>query len=134
MRVDGIVDLQAAVISESTDIIRLLLQVGANMNSVSTAYKGASALRMAVTSGNVDIVKLLLDAGADVNAMPPVGRRLGLIVLAHQVTNLQEAAAAGYMDIFKLLLVHGADIGRTTHPTCKTVFQAAIEGGQSQYH
>lgn len=61
--------------------------------------------------------------------MPPVGRRLGLIVLAHQVTNLQEAAAAGYMDIFKLLLVHGADIGRTTHPTCKTVFQAAIEGG-----
>lgn len=63
VRVDGIVDLQAAVISESTDIIRLLLQVGANMNSVSTAYKGASALRMAVTSGNVDIVKLLLDAG-----------------------------------------------------------------------
>lgn len=49
-----------------TDVVRLLIDRGANLNTMNK--KGDSALEFAALKGHTDIVKILIDAGADVDA------------------------------------------------------------------
>jgi ankyrin repeat protein len=58
--------LQAAAAKDSIDVVKLLLDAGADINAKGGYY--GNALQAAVFKGSVDLVRLLLDAGADLNA------------------------------------------------------------------
>ncbi|KAH6888454.1 hypothetical protein B0T10DRAFT_54932 [Thelonectria olida] len=119
----GLSILQAAASQKDLDLVRFLLDRGANVNLPASEKGGRTALQAALecSLGNrmdtiSDVVHCLLEAGADVKAPP--ARIKGLTVL--------EAASAvvGYFDtmpeqdakereaIFKQLLCLGAPIGR----------------------
>jgi hypothetical protein len=54
---------------ENEQVVKLLLDKGANVNAQGRDYGSGSALYAAVRRGNEQIVKLLLDKGANVNAI-----------------------------------------------------------------
>ncbi|RXT08843.1 stalk domain-containing protein [Ammoniphilus sp. CFH 90114] len=80
--------LMAAVFSNSTEIVKLLLDSGANPNVSDSLFK-QPLLQQAIDMGNKDIIKLLLDNGADPSIknkddmdtlqylVYPYGRRVG---------------------------------------------------------
>jgi hypothetical protein len=74
-----------------TDIVKLLLDNGANVNF--TPYSGVSALHLASKYGHTDIVKLLLNRQSNVNAKTAGG-----------FTALITASEQGNIDIVTLLL------------------------------
>jgi ankyrin repeat protein len=85
----------AAYIGRS-DIVRLLLKYGANLN-IKTKYDGRTPLHVAAAY-EVSVVKLLIKYGADVNARDSRGR-----------TPLYIALEERNVDVVKALLRHGAD-------------------------
>lgn len=64
--------LASAAASKQTDIARLLIAHGANVNA--RAASGHIPLHEAAGNGNVEMVKLLIDNGADVNARTDDGK------------------------------------------------------------
>ena len=101
--------LCVAVAEGQEDIVRLLLERGANINTVWRSveafglenFRGGTALTTATGKGQIHIVKLLLEWGADVNTM---GGEYG--------TALAVATHSGEMGIVKLLLAWGAEINK----------------------
>ncbi|KAJ6487633.1 ankyrin repeat-containing domain protein [Mycena sanguinolenta] len=89
--------LQAASGCGHTEIVRLLLGNGAEVNAI--GGKRGTALQVACAEDHTDVVKLLLANGADVDAK---GTFLG--------TALQAASWAGNREVVALLLTNGADI------------------------
>ena len=64
--------LTAAIISCDTEIVRILLDEGADPSQIS-AKTNVPPLIFALEQGNNDIVRLLLDAGADATVTAPSG-------------------------------------------------------------
>lgn len=91
--------LQAACIQGHEDIVRILLDAGAEITVV-TKVGNISVLWTASWHGHDNVVRMLLDAGADVNAS--VG---GLDDSA-----LYAACATGHERIVRMLLDAGADV------------------------
>ena len=58
--------LSAATYQQRLDVVRLLIERGANVNQGDNA--GFTPLHLAAASGYLEIARVLLDAGADVNA------------------------------------------------------------------
>jgi ankyrin repeat protein len=56
--------LQAAAYHGNTEILKLLIDAGARLDTAETQY-GFTALASAARNGHMDAIKLLLDAGAD---------------------------------------------------------------------
>ena len=103
--------LQMASRDGSKEMVELLLEQGADVNSPSAKKFGATALQFAAIKGLLGIAYLLLENGADVNAPPAeMGGR----------TALEGAAEHGRVDMVQLLLNAGANISQD-------------QGGQSQY-
>jgi len=71
----GSTPLSMAVYNKSSDIVRVLIDNGANPNTSDSGDAGinASPLHWAVEMDSKEIVKILLDAGADVNAKDRYG-------------------------------------------------------------
>ncbi|KAI1870141.1 hypothetical protein JX265_006311 [Neoarthrinium moseri] len=89
--------LTASAYDNTLDILKLLLDNGASVNS-----EAGWALQTAATEGHVEIVKELLSRNADVNARtsnPNFPQR----------TALQGACEFGREEIVDVLLLHGAD-------------------------
>jgi ankyrin repeat protein len=86
--------------SEDSGIVRLLLQLGADPNSI-VGSEHYTALLAAIHEGNLGLVKVLLAAGADANP----NLRSGV-----KHTPLQLAVKKGRLDIVNILLDSGADI------------------------
>ncbi|EWY79857.1 hypothetical protein FOYG_17033 [Fusarium oxysporum NRRL 32931] len=80
------------------DIIDLLLQAGAHLNSPPSFFGGATALQIAAIKGNLGLAKQLLDLGARINARG--ARQCGR-------TALEGAAEHGRLDMLQLLLHSG---------------------------
>lgn len=94
----GASPLSEAALSGNAELVRALLDAGADAKALSTP-DGETVLMAAARAGNVDAVRLLLDGGADVNARE---RYKGQ-------TALMWAAAERHAAIVTLLLERGAD-------------------------
>jgi ankyrin repeat protein len=86
--------------SNDSRIVRLLLEGGADPNSIVTSGH-RTALLVAIDTGNFGLVKVLIAAGADAN--PELGYGV-------KRTPLQLAVERGRIDIVNILLDNGADI------------------------
>ncbi|KAJ6263870.1 Ankyrin-1 [Drechslerella dactyloides] len=111
--------LTAAAYDGTIDIIRMLLDHGANANS-----PDGWALQTAAAQGHLEVVELLLERGAHVNACISEDKFL-------QGTALQGACEAGQLNIVTLLLKHGADPNLGAGPlTCPII--AACRKGEGE--
>ncbi|KAK6330555.1 hypothetical protein TWF718_002755 [Orbilia javanica] len=89
--------LTAAAFDGTLEIVRMLLDHGADVNS-----PNGWALQTAAEQGHLEVVELLVQHGANVNASLDGGKfNLG--------TALQAACEAGQVDVVTFLLKHGAD-------------------------
>src|SRR5215208_3181323 len=91
----GVAPLAPAVGKRNVELIKLLLDHGANPNSV---VGTATVLHLAVERGCLDCVKALVEAGADVNAVTSNGEYR---------TPLHIAKRRGLNEIADYLLAHG---------------------------
>ncbi|PYH33302.1 ankyrin [Aspergillus neoniger CBS 115656] len=93
--------LQHAMNNGNMDLINLLLDHGANVNSAPSEEGGATALQIAAIQGYLGIARKLIDLDADINAAPAQfkGR-----------TALEGAAEHGRIDMLRLLLDEGASL------------------------
>ncbi|GFF47148.1 ankyrin repeat-containing domain protein [Aspergillus udagawae] len=88
----------------NTEIVKLLLEAGADVNQQLTQGKYGSALAAAASKSNTEIVKLLLEAGADVNQQLTQGRYGSALAAA--------ATAWRNSETVKPLLEAGADVNQ----------------------
>jgi ankyrin repeat protein len=89
--------LHEAAVDGKTQIVKLLLDHGADVNARGGPY--GSALHAASSKGHEQIVKLLLDKGANINARD-----------GHYGSALQGASFEGHEQLVKLLLDKGTNI------------------------
>jgi ankyrin repeat protein len=100
--------LVATTWPQSTDVVKLLLDRGANPSQVANSYRGPlTPLRLAAETGNEVAVRLLLDRGADAKAMggvlPLVAALSGEDI--NCATLLSSSADAGALKTATLFLV-----------------------------
>lgn len=114
--------LTAAAYDGRLDILRLLLDAGADVNS-----PDGWALQTAASEGHYDIVQELLKRGAHVNAFTKSER-------FPEGTALQAATEAGWRDIVSLLLEHGADPDLGGGEDAPPVLAAAMYGNPEILH
>lgn len=107
--------LLVAIDAGNEVIVRLLLELGADVNRSAGRGVRRTPLQKASEVGNFKIVQHLLQCGANVNAAP--AQRGG-------ATALQTAAIGGYMGIAELLLDNGADVNE---PKAKAYGRSALE-------
>lgn len=81
------------------NIVRLLLEQGADANARSGQFRQSSPLEIAAIGNRAEIVDLLASAGAVIDSRDDIG-----------ATPLMRAASLGYGDTVRTLLRHGADI------------------------
>lgn len=96
--VDGFQPLGLAAFFRQPELVSLLLDAGAEVNSASRNPQRVMPLHSSVASHSLDITRVLLEHGADVNATQQDG-----------YTPLLEAAQSGELEILELLLQYGAD-------------------------
>ncbi|XP_059471305.1 ankyrin repeat domain-containing protein 17 isoform X2 [Neocloeon triangulifer] len=89
--------LMEAASAGHADIVRLLIENGADVNAQSST--GNTPLMYACAGGHLEVVEILLAAGANVEDHNENGH-----------TPLMEAASAGYVNVAKVLLENGAGI------------------------
>ena len=85
---DGWTPLMYAAFQGQTDIARLLIDRGADINQ--RAPNLATALMFAARNGHIDIVKLLLDRGADANVVNDQNRTAHSWALENSNTDIAE--------------------------------------------
>ena len=102
-----------------TEIVRLLLQRGADINAQDEF--GRSALMIAADAGYLETVKLLLDWEANVHLKDTRGN-----------TALMRAAWKGHLEIVKALMDRGADVNGTDEKHGYTALLLAA-GGPAQH-
>ena len=93
---DGKTALMLAAGTARADLVRALLDAGADVNAVNA--RGGTALMYAATAGDPETINVLLSHGAAVNAKAENGW-----------TAVTLAAATGQADIVRQLLLAGAD-------------------------
>jgi ankyrin repeat protein len=94
--------------NESSDVIKALLDAGANVNRRDRA--GATPLIVAAENGNIETVRLLVDRGANVNARDGImGTALVAALAVDSWEDQPPIAKQRRHEIFRFLLAHGAD-------------------------
>jgi ankyrin repeat protein len=92
---DGTTPLMEMIKQFETDIVKMLIEKGANVNAVDKNSRGAFWL--ACDSQNINIIKLLVDNGLDLKS---AGGREGFV----------HSAFLGNIEIIKFLIEKGADV------------------------
>ncbi len=113
---DGATALHWAALKGDLDMVRLLLQAGANVKAT-TRIGSLTPLFLAASNGSAAVIDELLRAGADAGAMNTT----------NGTTALMKAASAGSAESIKLLLDHGAAVNATEpgHNQSALMFAAA---------
>ncbi|HXR03674.1 MAG TPA: ankyrin repeat domain-containing protein [Verrucomicrobiae bacterium] len=109
--------LEWAISSDNTELVKLLLDHGADVTVKSDV--GSTPLHSAADRGDLEIADILIAHGADVNAKITGG-----------TTPLHEAAWNGHDDIVKLLLSKGAETDPKLTTGITPLFSAAGPGGE----
>lgn len=102
--------LGSAVISDDLDYIRLLLNAGADPDTVVPILSHQGPLHFAVTNGSAEAIRLLLDAGANPNLADELGFTPLLYVVSGQDIGNPEVG----IEIARLLLAAGADVNHAS--------------------
>ena len=100
---DGFTALGLASFFSRTDVVKILLESGADPNIASNNSFKVTPLHSACAISNYDIVEILIKNGANVNAKQMQG-----------VTPLHSAAHNGQTKIAKFLIKNGAEINSKT--------------------
>ncbi|KAL4861263.1 ankyrin repeat-containing domain protein [Aspergillus spectabilis] len=90
----GVHPLATAVLSGAMDVIKLLVERGADVCAKS-GVNGETALLCAAVAGYLDVVEFLIDKGAEVDAVSD----------RHNTTALLGACDQGHLDVVRFLLV-----------------------------
>ncbi|UKZ46852.1 hypothetical protein TrVGV298_001063 [Trichoderma virens] len=93
--------LTAAALGGSIELVRLLIEHGAEMNAPLECGSFGNALAAAAFRGSIEVPRLLIDHGADVNA---------LLQRGDYGSALAVAASRGSIEVSRLLIEHGADV------------------------
>ncbi|NLT24417.1 MAG: hypothetical protein GXX82_15355 [Syntrophorhabdus sp.] len=98
--------LREACVRNRPHIVRLLLELGADVNS--TSLEGTTALHWVCHAGNLHVARILIDHGADVEARNPQMST----PLHHLCTNtgVQEQVKEDRRGLATLLIEKGADV------------------------
>lgn len=96
-RMEGVTALHEASRKGNVEMVRYLLQNGADINSKN--YKGFTALHVAAWCGENVVAKTLIEKGADVNEKAK-----------DNITALHAAAVEGNLETVKLLISYGAEV------------------------
>ncbi|KAH8708467.1 ankyrin repeat-containing domain protein [Phaeosphaeriaceae sp. PMI808] len=107
--------IDSLALCEITELVKLLLNAGADCYNVSLSMQEAAQMN------DAELVKLLLAHGADVNIRPRQG--------TSDKTSLQHAATNGNFEIVKMLLEAGGDINAPRERVCG---RSALEGAAEQ--
>ena len=102
------------------EVVRLLLEAGAQTDAHAANRNGATALMIAAENGHLDVMQLLLKAGADKDSATAGG-----------ATALMLAAQNGHSEVVRVLLEAGADkeAATTAEPAGQTaLFAASLNG------
>ncbi|KAL6895186.1 ankyrin repeat-containing domain protein [Trichoderma longibrachiatum] len=142
--------LQAACMQGHEDVVKRLLDAGADVHFCSGNNFQRTGLQIACGQGNENVVRLLLDAGSEINMSPATNHGIRVLTqsrgtaheTAHSLHNtfavaryngrtaLQAAAERGHLSIAKLLLQLGAEVDAPPSPSAgRTALQAASGGG-----
>ena len=120
---DGFQGLGLASFFGNADVVRALLDAGADPNSRSRNSMRVSPIHSAAANRNpgaaLEIIRLLVTQGADVNVVQHGGW-----------TPLQEGAAHGNTELVEFLLANGADQGAQAE-NGKTALDLATEGNHA---
>jgi ankyrin repeat protein len=100
---DGFYPLGLAACFGQREIVKYLLDAGADVNQSAKNALKVAPIHAAVSHGDADVVSMILERGADVNARQQNG-----------FTALHGAAGAGRLDLIELLIQHGADLSALT--------------------
>ncbi|KAF4844219.1 Ankyrin-2 [Colletotrichum siamense] len=114
--------LQMAVECGHSNLIKLLLNAGADVNTPAARIRGATALQLAAIQGYLGVAKVLVDFGADINA--PGAQK-------HGRTALEGAAEHGRIGTIQYLLSRGVQTearGRISY--LRAIRYAVLEGHQ----
>ncbi|PUU75248.1 ankyrin repeat-containing domain protein [Tuber borchii] len=133
--------LLAAISAKNPDIVKLLLENGAEVNYLPDAPT-QGPLQRAANKGNMQIIRMLLDAGADVNGQ---SQKPG-----HTGTALYEASGWVGIDVVEMLLekcancdiiggIYGTPLQRAAYPNIEggyfwTALQAAVIPSRYRNH
>lgn len=101
--------LLAAASENKTEIVRLLLEIGADPNARIANKAGSphyAAIHYAASKGNPDVINCLIEHGADINANSIVDKDNPNVAK----TALHIAAEHGYFDAVVALVNGGADV------------------------
>jgi ankyrin repeat protein len=138
--------LQAACMQGHEDVVRYLLNTGADVHFCGGNNLQRTGLQIACGQGNEKIVRLLLEAGSEINMSPEKNHGVRILIRSQQEaqslpktfaiaryngrTALQAASERGHLNIVKLLLERGAEVNAPPSPVAgRTALQAAARGG-----
>lgn len=94
----GVPILCLAVRFEHLDIVRFLIDIGADINAISDD-RNNSAVMDAASTGNLEAVKILVDEGADLESQSKNGQTALILAVGHgdeAISNYLLAAGANY--------------------------------------
>jgi ankyrin repeat protein len=120
-RLIGTTALMVASYQGHTDIVKLLLEKGVDVNSKATE-NNITALFPASQNGHTEVVKLLLGKGADVNAK----------ATSDGATALWMASQNGHTEVVKLLLERGANVNVKKTDDDATALYVASQNGHTE--
>ncbi len=113
-QINGATALHWAVHRDDFEMVNLLIQAGANVNTVTDI--GVMPLSLACENGSTSVAEVLLNAGADSNATLRTGE-----------TSLMRAAFVGDLGTVNALLAHGADVNAKEPVRQQTALMWALD-------
>ena len=115
---DGRTPLSRAAFNGHGDVVKYLVENGADVSARDDDDGGRTPLSRAALNGHGDVVKYLVDNGADVSAGDYRG-----------YTPLTNAAMNGHVDIVRYLVEeHGADVSASDNYGNTSLSKAALKG------
>jgi len=109
--------LDTAAFYGRIEVVRLLLEKGANIDTTKSTFAGVTPLVSAAYNGHTDVMRLLLQKGASIEATTS----------DYITTPLDTAVYRGHIEVVGLLLENGANIDATRCYDGATALHTAVE-------